>query len=71
MEVGFIMKGPYANWKQLFKGEISPVRGLLTRKFKLKGSMAKIMQYNKAISIMGKITSSIESEYIDEVYAKK
>jgi putative sterol carrier protein len=70
-EVGFIMKGPYENWKKLTKGEISPIRGLLTRKFKLKGSMAKIMRYTGAVSIMGKISSSIEAEYIDEVYAKK
>jgi len=71
VEVGFIMKGPYENWKKLTKGEIDPIRGLLTRKFKLEGSMAQVMRYTRAASIMTKISSSVKSEFVDEVYAKK
>jgi putative sterol carrier protein len=71
VEVGFIMKGPYENWKKLTKGELDATRALLTRKFKLEGNMAKVMQYTRAANIMTNISSSIKTEFIDEVYAKK
>ncbi len=71
VEAGFIMKGPYENWKKLTKGEIDATRALLTRQFKLEGNMAKVMQYTRAATTMTKISSSIKTEFIDEVYAKK
>jgi putative sterol carrier protein len=71
VEVGFIMKGPYENWKKLTKGEIDATRGLLARKFKLEGNMAKVMQYTRAANIMTNISSSIKTEFIEEAYAKK
>jgi putative sterol carrier protein len=71
VEVGFIMKGPYENWKKLTKGELDATRALLTRKFKLEGNMAKVMQYTRAANIMTNISSSIKTEFIDEAYAKK
>jgi putative sterol carrier protein len=71
VEAGFVMKGPYENWKKLTKGEIDATRALLTRKFKLEGNMAKVMQYTRAATIMTKISSSIKTEFIEEVYAKK
>ena len=71
VEAGFIMKGSYENWKKLSTGELDATRGLLTRKFKLEGNMAKVMQFARAATIMGNISSSIKTEFIDEVYAKK
>jgi len=71
VEAGFIMKGPYENWKKLTKGELDATRALLTRKFKLEGNMAKVMQYTRAANIMTNISSSIKTEFIEEAYAKK
>jgi putative sterol carrier protein len=71
VEVGFIMKGPYENWKKLTNGEIDATRALLARKFKLEGNMAKVMQYTRAANIMTNISSSIKTEFIEEAYAKK
>jgi len=71
VEAGFIMKGDYENWKKMIRGEIGAIRGLLTRKFKLEGSMAKVMQYTRAATIMTEISSSIQTEFVDEVYGKK
>ena len=71
VEVGFIMKGPYENWKKLTKGELDPTRALLTRKFRLEGDMGKVMRYTRAANMMTKVSSSVKTEFIDEVYAKK
>jgi putative sterol carrier protein len=71
VQVGFIMKGPYENWKKLTKGQLDPTRALLARQFTLVGDMAKVMRYTRAANLMTKISSTIKTEFIDEVYAKK
>ncbi len=60
----FIYEGPYSNWKKLIMGEIDPIRGLLMRKFKLTGSMMKIMRYTKAASELVKTAQKIPTEFI-------
>jgi putative sterol carrier protein len=71
VQVGFIQKGPYENWKKMTRGELDPTRALLTGKFKLEGDMAKVMRYSRAANIMAKIAASIKTEFPDEVYPKK
>jgi putative sterol carrier protein len=60
----FVYEGPYENWVKLIKGEIGPIRGLLTRKFKLAGSMAKIMKYTRAASELVNTASKVSTEFI-------
>jgi len=71
VQVGFVMKGPYENWKKLTRAEMDPTRALLARKFTLEGDMAKVMRYAKSANLMTKISASIKTEFPDEVYAKK
>ncbi|MGQ9459636.1 MAG: SCP2 sterol-binding domain-containing protein [Candidatus Bathyarchaeaceae archaeon] len=60
----FIYEGPYGNWVKLIKGEIGPIRGLLTRQFKLTGSMAKIMKYTRAASELVSTASKVPTEFL-------
>jgi len=60
----FIYEGPYGNWVKLIKGEIDPIRGLLTRKFKLAGSMAKIMRYTRAASELVNTATKVPTEFL-------
>lgn len=60
----FIYEGPYGNWVKLINGEIGPIRGLLTRKFKLAGSMAKIMKYTRAASELVSTASKVPTEFL-------
>ncbi|HYM38861.1 MAG TPA: SCP2 sterol-binding domain-containing protein [Thermoplasmata archaeon] len=55
--------GPYRNWVRLLKGEIDPIRGLMTGKFKLKGSMMKIMRYSRAAKEMVNATTAVDSDF--------
>ncbi len=63
-KAAFVFEGPYSNWKKLIRGEIDPIKGLLTRKFKLKGSMAKILRYTKAAAELVKTASKVPTEFI-------
>ena len=55
--------GPYRNWVRLLRGEIDPINGILTGKFKLKGPLLRIMRYSKAAKAMVSATSAVESEF--------
>lgn len=59
----FKYKGPYSNWKKLINKEIDPIKGLMTGKFKLEGSMMKIMRYTKAAKEMVSTASQVDTEF--------
>lgn len=59
----FKYKGPYKNWRRLINKEIDPIQGILTGKFKLEGSMMKIMRYTKAAKEMVSTASQVETEF--------
>lgn len=59
----FRYKGPYKNWVRLIHGEIDPIQGVLTGKFKLEGPMMKIMRYTKAAKELVNTASQIDSEF--------
>jgi len=55
--------GPYGNWRKLVNKEIDPIQGLLTGKFKLQGSMMKIMRFTKAAKEMVSTASLVQTEF--------
>ncbi|MFQ6126460.1 MAG: SCP2 sterol-binding domain-containing protein [Candidatus Heimdallarchaeota archaeon] len=54
-------RGKYSNWIKLLKGEIGPIKGLLARKFKLKGNMAKVLRAVKAAQELVRSTTMVEN----------
>ncbi|MCL4329269.1 MAG: SCP2 sterol-binding domain-containing protein [Candidatus Thermoplasmatota archaeon] len=55
--------GKMSNWRKLMNNEIDPIKGILTGKFKLEGSMMKIMRYSKAAKVMVDTVSKVPTEY--------
>ncbi len=55
--------GPYGNWRKLINKEIDPIQGLLTGKFKLQGSMMKVMRFTKAAKEMVNTTTIVQTEF--------
>ena len=41
----FVYSGTLENWKKLLNQEMGPIKGLLSRKFKIEGSMVKVLRY--------------------------
>ncbi len=54
--------GKYTNWMKLINEEIDPIQGILTGKFKLEGSMMKIMKFTRAAKVMVNTASSVDTE---------
>lgn len=59
----FKYKGPFGNWVRLIHGEIDPIQGVLTGKFKLEGPMMKIMRYTKAAKELVNTAGQIDTEF--------
>lgn len=64
LQTAFTYSGPYGNWVKLINKEIDPIRGLLTGKFKLKGSMMKVMRYTKAAKLLVSTASEVPTEFV-------
>ena len=62
-KTAFTYAGPYNNWVKLIEGEIDPIRGLLTGKFRLKGSMMKVMRHTKAAKLLVRTASEVPTEF--------
>ncbi len=60
----FIFEGSYENWEKLAKGELDPIKALLVRKFKLSGSMSKIMRNVKAASELAKNCNRVPTRFL-------
>ena len=55
--------GTYGNWRKLINREIDPIQGLLNGKFKLTGSMMKIMRFTTAAKEMASTASLVRTEF--------
>lgn len=55
--------GPYGNWIRLIEREIDPIQGVLVGKFKLKGSMMKIMRYTRAAKELVNTANQVDTEF--------
>ena len=62
----FIYAGPLKNWKLLFEGKIDPIKGIMSRKFKLTGDMGKIMRYTKAAAELVSTANQVPTRYADD-----
>lgn len=59
--VEFVYSGKYKNWIKLLNKEIGPIKGLMMRKFKLKGDMAKVMKALKAAQELVQSTTMVDN----------
>lgn len=67
-DVEYIITGKYSVWKAIVKGELEPVRALITRKVKLtKGSQMKLLKQVRMAMRMMKNCSLVQTQFFDEV----
>ena len=62
VDAPFIFTGKYSNWLKLLAGKLDPIKGLMTRKFKLKGDMKKVMRAVKAAKELVATIKMVETD---------
>jgi len=63
-ETEFQYIGTYSNWLKVIRGEIDPIKGILTRKFKLVGDKGKVMRATKAAKELVVSAQKVETEFL-------
>jgi|SRR2546423_1683183 putative sterol carrier protein len=62
----FVLRAPYARWKQVVKQELDPVKGMVSGKIKLKGDIFTMIRHVKAAKAFVAVTGTVQTEFIDE-----
>jgi len=59
----FEIRAPLPTWKQVLEGRLDPIRGLTTRRLKLKGNLMKILKSPKAAVELVNCAKDVETTY--------
>ncbi len=59
----FTITAPLTVWRDVLDGKLDPIRGIMSRKLKVSGSMAKIMKSPKAASELVNACSTIDTAW--------
>jgi len=62
----FVISATYETWKKVLRGQLNPVRGMMTRKLKVKGSLPKILRYANAAIALLKAVQKVPTKFLDE-----
>lgn len=61
---GFELSGPYGNWKELVRGEMGAIEGIMGGDFELDGSMNTLLKYQDAATTFVETCSEIDTEFV-------
>ena len=59
----FVIRAPVAAWRKVIEKEVDPIRALMTRQLKLKGTMTKIMKQPKAATELVNCCTLVETTW--------
>jgi putative sterol carrier protein len=59
----FVISAPVSTWKDVIELRLDPMKGLMTRKLKLNGNMAKIMRAVKAANELVRCTTRVPTKF--------
>ena len=62
VEAEYVFSGKWGNWDKLIDEKLGPIKGLMARKFQLKGDMKKVMRAVKAAKNLVKTIAMVDTE---------
>ncbi|HXF56617.1 MAG TPA: SCP2 sterol-binding domain-containing protein [Actinomycetota bacterium] len=62
----YVVRAPYSRWKEVIRGELDPVRGILQGKLKLRGDLATIVRHVQAAHELVTVAASVPTRFVDE-----
>jgi putative sterol carrier protein len=62
----FVIRAPYSRWKDVLRGELDPIRGMMQGKLKVQGDLPTIVRYVGAANELVHLTTTIPTEFVDE-----
>jgi putative sterol carrier protein len=62
----YVIRAPYSRWKEVIRGTLEPVRGMMQGKLRLQGDLATIVRNVQAASALVRIVGQVETVFPDE-----
>jgi putative sterol carrier protein len=62
----YVIRAPYSRWKEVLRGDLDPVKGMMQGKLKLQGDLATIVRYVRAANELVHLTMQVPTEFRDE-----
>lgn len=62
----YLIRAPYFRWKEVVRGELDPVKGMMQGKLRLQGNLAMIVRYVRAANELVHLTMQVPTEFLDE-----
>lgn len=62
----FVITGGYPRWKQVVKGELEPIKGMMQGKLKLRGNLAYVVRFVGAAKELVSCTTKVPTRFPDE-----
>lgn len=62
----YVIRAPYSRWKEVLRGDLDPVKGMMQGKLKLQGDLPTIIRYVRAANELVHLTMTVPTEFPDE-----
>jgi putative sterol carrier protein len=62
----YVIRAPYSRWKEVLRGDLDPVKGMMQGKLKVQGDLAMIVRYVRAANELVHLTMQVPTRFIDE-----
>jgi putative sterol carrier protein len=62
----YVIRAPYSRWKDVVRGRLDPIKGMLQGKLKLQGDLPTIVRHVRAANELVRITTAVPTEFVDE-----
>lgn len=60
----FIIRAPYARWKEVITKELDPIKGMMLGRLKLTGDIATMIRHVKAAKAIVNVAGTVETEFM-------
>jgi putative sterol carrier protein len=65
----YVIRAPYSRWKEVLRGDLDPVKGMMQGKLKVHGDLATIVRYVRAANELVHLTMQVPTQFLDELPA--
>ncbi len=62
----YVIRAPYTRWKEILRGQLDPIKGMMQGKLKVQGDLPTIVRYVRAANELVHLTSMVPTEFLDE-----
>ncbi len=62
----FCLRAGYDQWKQLVRGELDPIKGIVQGKVALRGHLPEVLRWTGAVLRMAEIAGALDTQFPDE-----